>query len=61
MKNITTVFRKNRMTEKEYDKEYEELETRLQELESQLEPVIERDLSIYEWMERAIWSSNKRE
>ena len=47
MKNTTTAFRKGRMTEKEYDKEYDELEARLKELESHLEPVIERDLSIY--------------
>jgi septal ring factor EnvC (AmiA/AmiB activator) len=47
MKNTTTAFRKNRMSEKEYDKEYEELEARLTELESHLAPFVERDLSAY--------------
>ena len=68
MKNTTTAFRKGRMTEKEYDKEYDELEARLKELESHLEPVIERDLSIYTdlltggWRElyMALTKENKR-
>lgn len=55
MKNTTTAFRKGRMTEKEYDKEYDELEARLKELESHLEPVIERDLSIYTDLLKSGW------
>ena len=68
MKNTTTAFRKGRMTEKDYDKEYEELETRLKTLESHLEPQVERDLTIYEellksgWRElyKALTKENKR-
>lgn len=55
MKNTTTAFRKGRMTEKEYDKEYDELEARLKELESHLEPQIERDLSIYTDLLKSGW------
>ena len=55
MKNTTTAFRKGRMTEKEYDKEYDELEARLKELESHLEPQIERDLSIYTDLLKGDW------
>jgi DNA invertase Pin-like site-specific DNA recombinase len=55
MKNTTTAFRKNRMTEKEYDKEYEELEARLKELESHLEPHVERDLSAYTDLLKSGW------
>lgn len=55
MKNTTTAFRKNRMTEKEYDKEYEQLELRLKELENHLEPVIERDLTIYTELLKSGW------
>jgi hypothetical protein len=57
MKNTTTAFRKNRMTEKEYDKEYEELEARLKELESQLEPQVERDLSTYTELLKSDWKN----
>jgi hypothetical protein len=55
MKNTTTAFRKNRMTEKEYDKEYNELEVRLKELESHLEPQIERDLTVYTDLLKSGW------
>ncbi len=55
MKNTTTAFRKDRMTEAEYDKEYEELETRLKALESRLEPVNERDLTIYQELLKSDW------
>lgn len=55
MKNTTTAFRKGRMTEKEYDKEYDELEVQLKELESQLEPIEERDLSVYTELLKSGW------
>lgn len=55
MKNTTIAFRKNRMTEKEYDKEYDKLEAQLKELEAQLEPLMERDLTIYEELLKSDW------
>ena len=55
MKNTTTAFRKGRMTEKEYDKEYDELEARLKALESHLAPQMERDLSIYTDLLKSGW------
>jgi septal ring factor EnvC (AmiA/AmiB activator) len=55
MKNTTTAFRKGRMTEKEYDKEYEDLEIRLKDLESHLEPQLERDFTIYHDLLKSGW------
>ena len=55
MKNTTTAFRKGRMTEKEYDREYEELEMRLNELQVKLAPKLERDLSEYEALLKSDW------
>lgn len=68
MKNLNTLFRKDRITEAEYDKDYNELETQLKALESHLEPYQERDLTIYEdilksgWRElyKALTKENKR-
>ena len=57
MERTTKAYRKGRITEAEYDKEYDELETRLKELESQLEPHIERDLTIYEDLLKSDWKS----
>ena len=42
------MFRKGRVKEEEYDREYEALEKQLEELQESLTPVEERDLSIYE-------------
>lgn len=55
MKNLTTVFRKGRITEAEYDKEYDELENQLKALEIKLEPLMERDLTIYEELLKSDW------
>ena len=44
MKNLTIAFRKGRIEEKEYDKEYEELEEELKALEPKEEPDV-RDLT----------------
>lgn len=55
MKNLTTAFRKSRISEKEYDKDYEELETQLKELMSRLEPLKERDLTIYAELLKDDW------
>lgn len=52
---VKRMYRKGDMTEAEYDKDMEELKTELQELESQLEPVLERDLSIYEELLKSDW------
>lgn len=55
MKNTTISFNKGRMTEKDYDTAYEELEDRLRELESKLEPIQERDLSAYRELQGSNW------
>lgn len=55
MKNLTTVFRKGRITEVEYDKDYNELEAQLKALEAKLEPLMERDLTIYEDVLKSGW------
>lgn len=48
MHRLNTMFRKGRVKEDEYDKEYEELAKQLSELQESLAPVEERDLTIYE-------------
>ena len=55
MKNLNTMFRKNRISEKEYDAEYGELEKKLEKLEAKLEPLPERDLTIYEGVINSGW------
>lgn len=55
MTRLNNLYLKNRITEPEYDKQYEELEERLQELESQLEPFTERDLTLYEELLKSDW------
>ena len=55
MSKVKRMYRKGDMTEAEYDKDMEELKTELQELESQLEPVLERDLTIYEELLKSDW------
>ena len=69
MNRLNTMFRKGRVKEEEYDREYEALEKQLTELQETLTPVEERDLSIYEellakddWKElyKALNRENKR-
>ncbi len=68
MSKVKRMYRKGDMTEAEYDSDMAELKEELQELESRLEPVLERDLTIYEdllksdWKElyRALNKENKR-
>ena len=48
MSRLNTMYRKGRVKEEEYDREYEELEKQLGELQDSLTPVEERDLTIYE-------------
>lgn len=55
MDRTTKAYRKGRITEAEYDKEYEELEARLQELQTHLEPVVKRDLTTYEELLKSDW------
>lgn len=55
MTRVNNMYRKNRMTDDEYDKEYTELEERLKELESHLEPFVERDLTKYYGILESDW------
>jgi DNA invertase Pin-like site-specific DNA recombinase len=55
MTRLNNMYQKNRISEEKYDKEYDELETRLKDLESQLEPFVERDLSKYEDLLKSDW------
>lgn len=55
MTRVNNMYRKNRMTDDEYDKEYAELEERLKELESHLEPFKERDLTLYYEFSESGW------
>ena len=55
MANSVKSFNKGRMTEAEHDREYEALETELKELEAQLEPYQERDLTVYEDLIKSDW------
>lgn len=48
MNRLNTMFRKGRVKEEEYDRDYEELERQLAELQESLTPAAERDLTIYE-------------
>lgn len=48
MSRLNTMYRKGRVKEEEYDRDYEELERQLGELQDSLTPVEERDLTIYE-------------
>ena len=57
MERTTKAYRKGRIKEADYDKEYEELENRLKELESHLEPILERDLSMYAELLESDWQS----
>ena len=57
MERLTKAYRKNRISEAEYDKEYDELEARLNELQSRLEPILERDLTVYEDLLKKDWKT----
>lgn len=52
---LNTMYRKGRMQEAEYDKEYEELAARLKGAESALAPVEKRDLKKYEELLKSDW------
>lgn len=55
MTRINNMYRKERISESEYDKEYEKLDMRLKELESALTPITERDLSKYKDLLNSNW------
>lgn len=55
MTRLNNMYQKGRKSEDEYDREYEELETRLKELESHLEPVVKRDMKRYEELLNTDW------
>lgn len=55
MQSLNTIFRKSRISEKEYDRDYEALERELNELEQQLTPVTNRDLGVYEVLVKSNW------
>jgi DNA invertase Pin-like site-specific DNA recombinase len=55
MSRLTKAYRKNRITEEEYDRDYDKLEEKLHELQSQLEPVKERNLKLYEELLKSDW------
>ena len=48
MNRLNTMFRKGRIKEEDYDRDYDDLERQLSDLQEQLKPVEEKDLSIYE-------------
>ena len=69
MHRLNTMFRKGRVKEDEYDRDYEVLERQLAELQESLTPVEERDVTVYEellnkddWKElyNALNKENKR-
>lgn len=55
MEKVKRMYRKDDITEVEYDKEMAELKTTLNELEAHLEPVLERDLTIYKELIEGDW------
>ena len=55
MTKVKRMYRKGDIDEAEYDADIEELKTELQELESQLEPLTERDLTMYEELLKSDW------
>lgn len=55
MTKVKRMYRKGDMTEAEYDSDMDELKDELQALESQLEPLLERDLTIYEELLKSDW------
>ena len=57
MSRLNTMYRKSRISDDDYDKDYEELETRLKAAQAQLEPHVERDLTIYEDLLKTDWRS----
>lgn len=57
MAKVKRMYRKGDITEAEYDNDIAELKDELQALESQLEPFVERDLTIYEELLKSDWKN----
>lgn len=57
MTKVKRMYRKEDITEAEYDNDMAELKEELKELESQLEPVKDRDVTIYEELLKSNWRS----
>ena len=57
MTRLKRMYRKGDMDEAEYDEEMDELKTELETLESHLEPLLERDLTIYEDLLKSDWKA----
>ena len=55
MARLTKAYRKNRISDEDYDKDYEELEIQLETLKRHLEPILERDLTMYEELLKSDW------
>lgn len=55
MTKVKRMYRKEDISEAEYDEDMAELKAELQELESQLAPIKERDLTIYEELLKSDW------
>lgn len=55
MEKVKRMYRKEDITEEEYDREMSELKEELQALQNQLEPILERDLSAYEELLKSDW------
>lgn len=55
MTKVKRMYRKEDITEEEYDNDMAELKSELKELETQLEPVKERDLTIYKELLKGDW------
>lgn len=55
MNRLTKAYRKGRIDDDEYDRDYEELEAKLETLKAHLEPIIERDLTRYEELLKSDW------
>ena len=57
MTKVKRMYRKGDIDEAEYDADMEELKEELQALEKQLEPLLERDLTIYEELLKSDWKA----
>ena len=55
MTRLNNMYRKGRIQDAEYDRDYEALEVRLKGAESALEPLEKRDLAIYEKLIKSDW------
>ncbi len=57
MDKVKRMYRKDDITESEYDQDMTELKASLRELEASLEPIAERDLSIYKELLESDWKN----